>query len=198
MFVAGDDGAMWYLQFDGTVWKPWVSLGPAHRATADLAAVTFISEPTAAAFFPAADVAAVAGGAATSVASGGGGGTGSWPPPAPALVSSRTRVDVFAVGSDNALWHKWLDSKGWHGENIGYETGNWDLRGGSFACAPSLVAPNRGATVVAMPPATFSMLAPYTDGAVHRWSFDGTVWTEASDADPPHSFRPRFRLPSYF
>ena len=50
-----------------------------------------------------------------------------------------------------------------------------------------------------MPPATFSsMLAPHTDGAVHCWEFDGTVWTEPSDADPQHSFRPRYRLPTYF
>ena len=124
-----------------------VSLGPAHRVTSKLGAVTFISRAsTAAAFFPASDVAV----------------TPEEPPPVPGChrrirggttpdrpqlrlwFPSRTRVDVFAVGSDNALWHKWLDSKGWHGENIGYETGNWDLRGGSLLRAVAGCAESRG------------------------------------------------------
>ena len=146
VFVAGADGSIWYIQFDGKVWKPWASLGPAYRATADKDAVTFVSEPVVAAFFPQSDVVAGTGdGGVFTTGNVPSGATGSGPPPPVPPVSARTRLDVFAVGADRALWHKWLDHHGWHGENPGGgETGNWSRDpGGSLACAPSIFAPNR-------------------------------------------------------
>ncbi len=41
---------------------------------------------------------------------------------APAAVSwDRNRLDVFALGTDSAVWHRWWDGSGWRG---------WDSLGG--------------------------------------------------------------------
>lgn len=45
VFVVGIDQAIWFTRFDGTVWKPWSSLGG-----------TFVSQPVATALVPASDV----------------------------------------------------------------------------------------------------------------------------------------------
>jgi hypothetical protein len=42
------------------------------------------------------------------------------------------RLDVFARGAENALWHKyWVDGPGWQ---------PWEYMGGSLASGPSAVA----------------------------------------------------------
>ncbi|GAC1347237.1 MAG: hypothetical protein NVSMB27_12250 [Ktedonobacteraceae bacterium] len=197
VFVTGANGAVWYIVFDGKVWKPWVSLGPAHRATTDQDAIAFISEPVAVALFPESDIIVDPGPITTS------GTTGAVTTQPPSLVSKRTRVDVFAVGSDKQLWQKTLDHEGWHGEMThGHETGNWILFGDSFACAPSIVAPTHGATMFVPPPPRFSLVGPSTDGKIHRWWFDSTPTPLSSvgawiAADAP-IFRPAFQLPSYY
>jgi hypothetical protein len=113
VFVTGADGAIWYITFDGKVWKPWTSIGYAQKAIpGQRDAVSFVSEPVVTA---PSDI------------------TGS---------EHEHLVDVFGVGSDRALWHGWLDSTGWHGQtdSDGNETGDWQRVEGSFACAPSIVA----------------------------------------------------------
>ncbi len=201
VFVTGADGLVWYVVFDGKVWKPWMSLGPANRTTADQDAVTFISEPVAVALFPESDIIVDPGHITTS------GTTGAVATQPPSLVSERTRVDVFAVGSDKQLWQKTLDHEGWHGHKApdGHDTGNWKLFGDSFACAPSIVAPTHGATMFVPPPPRFSLVEPRTDGKIHRWRFDPTPttfspdgeWIELAPIDAPFH-PPAFRLPSYY
>jgi hypothetical protein len=39
----------------------------------------------------------------------------------------KNRLDLFAVGGDNALWHRWWDGSSW---------GGWDSLGGSVFSAP--------------------------------------------------------------
>jgi hypothetical protein len=185
VLVTTSDGTISYAEHDGTVWKPWASLGLAHTATANQDAVTFVSEPVAVALFPQLDrpdigPAALPGGS---------------PPPAlpPSLISQHTRMHVLALGSDNSLWTKTLDHTGWQ------PAGNWNSLGGSFACAPSVLATGRAKTPIQMPIDTLAMAVPSTDGTVHRWRYDPTPvvndvggWTEDQ---PP---RPACRLPSRY
>ncbi len=186
VFVTAADGTIGYSEFDGTAWAPWASMGPA-QAAGKTDAVTFISEPVAVAVYPSVDTP----------------GTGPVIPPGqtapvaslpPSLISQRTRVHVFAVGSDNALWAKTLDHTGWQ------PAGDWGSLGGSFACAPSVVGTGHAISPLQAPPDYLALAAPGTDGTVHRWSFDPTptpispvgAWTEDQ---PPH---PVFRLPSLY
>ena len=170
VFVAAGDGSIWYTFSDGVVWKAWNSLGPAYKTGSGKAAIRFISEPVVAAFFPNSDVTfgipPGVGGISTGVAPPPA-GTGSGPPPPATVISGHVRVDVFAVGEDNALWHKWLTDGAWHGElNGDLETGNWSqVPGASLACAPSLLSFNRGETVISMPPVRDS-----NGSCLHRWN----------------------------
>ena len=68
------------------------------------------------------------------------------------------RMDVFAVGTDHAMWHRWWDGNAW---------GGWESLGGVLASPPSAVAwaPNR-----------LDVFAVGTDHAMwHRW-WDGNAW----------------------
>ena len=164
VFVTGADGAIWYIRFDGKVWKPWSSIGYAQKAiSGQRNPVSFVSEPVVT---------------------------------APSdFTGSEHIVDVFGVGSpdpggDRALWHGWLDSTGWHGQTDpdGNETGDWKWVGGSFACAPSIVAGY---------PSSFKVVEPNFDGTIHLLaSDDGSVW----DRWPwvPLEYGPKFRLPSSY
>jgi hypothetical protein len=188
VFVTGADGEIWYTAFDGKVWKAWISIGPAQRAPSD--PVSFISEPVLVPHFS--DETGPAGGDAgattttTSVAS----------QPPPFSIESREHVDVFGVGSDNALWQKRLDKDGWH------TSGDWSSWGGPCACAPSVVAwvpPSSVETHI--PPAHFSLVVPEADNTIHRWSFDPTptplapLGTLSKDDSVSH---PTFRLPTRY
>jgi hypothetical protein len=187
VFVTAGDGSIRYTEFDGTVWKPWTSMGPAVAQAGDKSAVTFVSEPVAVALYPrwpVPDIGPAASPDATVRAA-------ALPP---SLISDRTRVEVFAVGSDNALWQKTLDHTGWQ------PAANWASLGGSFACAPSVVAPAHAVSPVSSPPAYLALVEPSTDGTVHRWSFDPTPTPGSSvgawgEDQPP---RPAFRLPSRY
>jgi hypothetical protein len=75
-----------------------------------------------------------------------------------AVARGPNRLDVFAVGTDHAMWHRWWDGNAW---------GGWESLGGVLTSRPNAVAwgPNRlDAFVVG------------TDNAVwHRW-WDGNSW----------------------
>ncbi len=78
------------------------------------------------------------------------------PPSAVAWVSNR--LDIFALGSDHALWHKWWDGANW---------GGWESLGGVYVSAPSVVSwsPNR-----------LDIFALGQDhGLWHKW-WDGANW----------------------
>lgn len=72
---------------------------------------------------------------------------------APAVSSwAANRLDTFALGTDNALWHKWWDGTGWYG---------WESLGGMIFSAPTAVSwgPNR-----------IDVFARGTDNAMwHKW-----------------------------
>jgi repeat uncharacterized protein DUF346 len=69
------------------------------------------------------------------------------------------RLDVFARGSDNGLWHAWLDGGGWRG---------WESLGGVLDSDPAVIAwgPNR-----------LDVFVRGTDKALwHKW-WDGRSWS---------------------
>ena len=68
------------------------------------------------------------------------------------------RIDCFARGTDNAMWHRWWDGASW---------GGWESLGGVIMDAPDCVSwgPNR-----------IDCFARGTDNAMwHRW-WDGASW----------------------
>lgn len=78
---------------------------------------------------------------------------------APAAASwGGNRLDVFARGTDNALWHRWWDGSAWS---------NWESLGGVLTSGPAAVSwgPNR-----------IDVLVRGTDNALwHTW-WDGSAW----------------------
>lgn len=194
VFVTGADGGIWYTAFDGKLWREWLSMGPAqHAPSVDKGAVTFISEPVPVPH-TAGDIGVVGGGGGHAPPGNGARPAAAQPPPF--SIASTEHVDVFAVGSDNALWQKRLDHDGWH------PSGDWNLVGGSFACAPSVVAwAPQSRVVTLIPPAHFSLVAPFTDNTIRRWNFDPTptsvspVGTWSTDDNISH---PTFQLPTRY
>ncbi len=214
LFVTGDDGAIWTTLFDGRAWKPWGSLGPAQRPkptpnVVNLGArppnvITFTSEPTATAFYPATSGAAVSGGLTAST-------TKVLAAAAPEVAlpqpPAELRIDLFAVGSDGTLWHKWLDAVGWHGEtdpsNASLQTGNWlqvpptappvDVLATSNTCAciPTLINTGSARSATAMPSVGIKMVQPSRTGQVCLLSYDGSNWESWQHG-------PVFRLPSHY
>jgi hypothetical protein len=199
--VTGLDGAIWFTLFDGAQWRPWSSLGVVLTPEAGYqqglgGGISFVSEPVATTFFAVSPIVEPGGGGSGTVNTDGG------PPPAyaqpPGPLGSAIRIDVFGVGTYNdflkqsSLWHKWLDGKGWHGalDANGKDTGQWERIDGSFACAPSILAPNRAKTQFAMPPAEFFFVGPNPDGFLHSLEFTNGAWTKFVPG-------PSFRLPSY-
>jgi hypothetical protein len=78
------------------------------------------------------------------------------PPRATAWAADR--LDVFAVGGDSGLWHKWWDGSSW---------GGWEPLSGVITTPPEVVSwgPNR-----------LDIFALGTDfGLYHRW-WDGSSW----------------------
>jgi Common central domain of tyrosinase len=68
------------------------------------------------------------------------------------------RLDVFVVGTDHAMWHRWWDGAAW---------GGWESLGGILASPPEAVSwgPNR-----------LDVFVVGTDHAMwHRW-WDGAAW----------------------
>jgi hypothetical protein len=78
--------------------------------------------------------------------------------PPSAVAWGPNRLDIFALGTDQALWHRWWDGSRW---------GGWESLGGVLSSPPSAVAwgPNR-----------LDIFALGTDEASwHRW-WDGSRW----------------------
>lgn len=68
------------------------------------------------------------------------------------------RLDIFAEGTDSALWHRWWDGANW---------GGWESLGGVLMSPPS---------VVSWGPDRLDVFALGTDSALwHRW-WDGANW----------------------
>jgi len=69
------------------------------------------------------------------------------------------RLDVFARGTDNALWQKWWDGAGWHG---------WMSLGGLVLADPAAVSwgPNR-----------IDVVALGAGAAIHQKAWTGTEWS---------------------
>ena len=77
------------------------------------------------------------------------------------------RLDVFVIGTDRALYHKWWDGSAWRPSLTGYER-----LGGVCISAPRAVAwaPNR-----------LDVFVVGTDGALyHKW-WDGSAWGPSLD-----------------
>jgi len=202
VFVTGDDSAVWMTIFDGVVWKPWTSLGPAQTTPADPNLVNlksppvvtpFVSEPVVCAFDSLAG--RVIGGTRDFAAM----STGS---PTSPINLFGARIDVFAVGKDHALWHKWLDADGWHGappspESSGLpnEPLNWlrvETQASivtSYACAPSLYVPNASPGI--LPAVNVMLVEPTVAGKFAMIRYDGTAFYATGAI-------PTFRLPSTF
>ncbi len=68
------------------------------------------------------------------------------------------RLDVFARGQDNALWHKWWDGDSWH---------NWQSLGGEFKDAPAAVSWGSNRIDV--------FVRGMNDHLWHKW-WDGSAW----------------------
>jgi Papain-like cysteine protease AvrRpt2/Repeat of unknown function (DUF346) len=78
--------------------------------------------------------------------------------PPPAVCWGPDRIDAFAVGTDNALWHRWWDGASW---------GGWDSLGGILTSTPESVC---------WGPDRIDVFAKGTDnGLWHRW-WDGAAW----------------------
>ena len=78
--------------------------------------------------------------------------------PPQAVAWGPNRLDVFVVGTDSAMWHRWWDGAAW---------GGWESLGGILESPPQAVAwgPNR-----------LDVFAVGTDLAMwHRW-WDGAAW----------------------
>ena len=77
----------------------------------------------------------------------------------PAAISwAPNRLDIFAIGTDSAVWHRWWDGSAW---------GGWESLGGVVTSPPSVTswAPNR-----------LDVFAVGTDSALyHKW-WDGSAW----------------------
>ena len=164
LYVVGDDGAMWSIVFDGKVWKPWSSLGAAQVAAASSNApnTTFFSEPVALRT-PASKL------------------IGPNPilhpdPVNPPVSPFSGRIDVFATGTDGALWQMWMDNTGWQK--------SWLSLGGGLACAPSVIRPEIPVIQSLTDPLQFNILEPGTNSVVRLRVFDGMTWTYAWPVGP--------------
>jgi hypothetical protein len=150
VFTTADDGAIWYTVFDGNYWKPWASLGIVESG------VSFVSEPVVTCFTSSEEAVVVPQSGQQQATPGSTPVNPYYAQPTP-LIGAGMRIDVFRVGTRaydgsvyaNSLRHKWLDSSGWHGQldASGNDTGHWEpIRPGgqpaSWACAPSIYAPN--------------------------------------------------------
>src|SRR5262249_42706515 len=86
-------------------------------------------------------------------------GRGGAPPP---CSWGANRLDVFVVGTDGGLYHKWWDGTAWSPSVTGYESLGGRLWGSPVAVAP---AANR-----------IEVYGCGTDGALYRKRRDGGGW----------------------
>jgi hypothetical protein len=142
LFVTGADGAIWYIRFNGKVWKPWTSIGYAQKAIPGKQnAVSFISEPvvTTPSDFTGSEHLVDVFGVGSDKA-------------------------LWHGWLDSTGWHGQTGSDG-------NETGDWKLVGGSLACAPSIIAGFPSDFGVVEPNTDGRIHLRYYDGtAWHGWA----------------------------
>jgi len=96
----------------------------------------------------------------------------------PASVSwGSNRLDVFARGSDNALWHKWWDTTGWHG---------WERLGGYLISGPAASSCAAG---------HIDVFVLGGDGAAYQMGYSGT-WAPWQRLGGQWTFDPAAVCPS--
>ena len=79
---------------------------------------------------------------------------------APAAASwAPGRQDVFVRGTDNALWHRWWDGRGWSG---------WEFQGGVLTSDPAVAGRSGG---------RLDVFARGTDDALWHKSWDSNGWS---------------------
>jgi Repeat of unknown function (DUF346) len=72
--------------------------------------------------------------------------------------SAPGRIDVFARGTDNALWHKYRTGETWVG---------WSSRGGQLTSAPGAVSWGNN---------RIDVVARTTNNTIQHWYWGGTAW----------------------
>ena len=74
-----------------------------------------------------------------------------------AVASARDRIDIFGIGMNGAMYHKWLESKS-----------DWESLGGRFVSAPAAVAsgPNR-----------LDIFGLGGDDAMYHKAWEGSGWS---------------------
>jgi hypothetical protein len=168
VFVRGGDNALWTNTYTNGAWGNWTSLGgvlsasPAAASTGQDRIDVFV-RGTDGALYQKTYQQAPGGGAANSPnvawtpnwTNLGGPGTGTFTG-APAAVASLNRVDVFARGTDNALWQRSYVSGAWSG---------WSSRGGTLTSSPAAASAG---------PGQLDVFAAQTGGTVGELS-----WTAA-------------------
>ena len=170
-FVVGTDGACWHKWWNGRAWLPsmtgWESLGgicinvPTVVAWGGDRLDLFVTGTDLACWHKWWD------GKAWQPSMGGweslGGILQASPLGGPVAVSWHpNRLDLFTVGTDGALWHKWWNGSAWRPSATG-----WESLGGVCASRPAAVAwaPNR-----------LDLFVVGTDGALwHKW-WNGSAW----------------------
>src|SRR5689334_17758289 len=89
---------------------------------------------------------------------------------APAVSSwASGRLDVFALGQDHALWHKWFDG-GWSG---------WESLGGYLTTAPAAVSWSNGRIDVFGRGSDNALYHKWFDGGWSGWESLGGTLTSA-------------------
>jgi hypothetical protein len=87
-------------------------------------------------------------------------GTAGQPGWDPAAVSwAPGRIDVFVVGADGALWHRWSINGAWSG---------WESRGGQLTASPA---------VASWAPGRLDVFGRGTDGQLYHQFYDGAAWS---------------------
>jgi hypothetical protein len=92
----------------------------------------------------------------------------------------QNRLDVFAVGTDNNLWHRWYDNNGW-ANGVG-RNAVWVNLGAPPTTEPALASPP---SVVSWGPNRIDIFAQGNDGNLWQESWLGTVWSGWQNLDTP-------------
>ncbi|HEV7505817.1 MAG TPA: hypothetical protein VGS07_12985 [Thermoanaerobaculia bacterium] len=138
-FVRGTNNHMFHKWFSDSAWSGWEDLGgpPAPPVNALRRSLVNTTDPTL---------------YSQQLAS------------APAVVSwGPNRIDCFARGVDQHLWHRWWDGVSWKG---------WQDLGGTITSAPAVASQRDGA---------LDCFARGSNNQLLHRSFDGSVWSGWED-----------------
>ncbi len=161
VYVRGTDKQLYTRTWNGTSWGPWTGLGGVLNSGPDVS-VRATSTPTLDVFVEGSD-----GGLYQKTSTDGGNTYGAWTglggrlTANPGAVSwSSTRIDVFARGIDNQLYHRWwISGTGWSA---------WELLGGTLTSAPD--ATSCGVNHL-------DVFARGTDNGLWQKSWNGSSWS---------------------